>query len=143
MDGFFTSRFGLVLNYILSNLVFSAYGSFSYLSEEKFGNTSLQKVLGIWSLIVALSISLLVSFAVYWNYFKDRVKALNEGTFGSMLPIFNTHLKWVFGATIASLASFEMIKNALLGILPQYPLISLSITCGMHWLLSLALPVVA
>ena len=117
----------LVLNYVFSNLVLP-HADASYLSEAKFGSTALQKVLGLWSLILALSIALTVALALFWKYFADLKKSVNEGTLGSMLPIFNTASEVGFGSVIASLASFELIKQALLQLFPQNPLIALSVS---------------
>lgn len=117
----------LILNYIFSQYVFPELNT-SYLSEAKYGSISPQKVIGIWSLVSALVISLAVAFALYWRNLKDRTQTLNEGTLGSMLPIFNTASEVGFGAVVASLASFEIIKTFLTELLPQYPLISLSVT---------------
>jgi H+/gluconate symporter-like permease len=116
----------VVLNYIFSHYVFLSLDT-SYLSDAKFGGVTLQKVNGLWSLIIALSTSLLLAYLLFRKHLAGPIETLNQGTFGSMLPIFNTASEVGFGAVIASLASFEMIKNALVGILPDYPLVSLSI----------------
>ncbi len=116
----------LVLNYIFSHNIFPNLDT-SYLAEPKFGNTTAQKVVGLWSLIAALTISLIVAFFVLRKSTQDKTKVLNDGTFGSMLPIFNTASEVGFGAVVASLASFEIIKSALTSLSPEYPLISLSV----------------
>jgi H+/gluconate symporter-like permease len=58
------------------------------------------------------------------KYNKESVKSLNEGTMGSLLPIFNTSSEVGYGAVIAALASFAVLKNAVLAIAPGNPLIS-------------------
>ena len=45
-----------------------------------------------------------------------------------MLPIFNTASEVGYGATIASLSSFALIRDSLLGLAPSYPLISEAIS---------------
>jgi H+/gluconate symporter-like permease len=117
----------LVLNYIFSNLVLP-HADVSYLTELKFGSTTLQKVIGLWSLILALGIALVTALALFWSYFPNLKTSLNEGTLGSMLPIFNTASEVGFGSVIASLASFELIKHALLQLFPENPLIALSVS---------------
>lgn len=117
----------LVLNYVFSNFLIPNLDT-AYLSETKFGNVPLQKVLGLWSLIMALGAALTVALALFWPYFLNLKRSVNEGTLGSMLPIFNTASEVGFGAVIASLASFEIIKQALLQIFPQNPLIALSVS---------------
>lgn len=117
----------LALNFLFSYFVIPAMNT-SYLSEARYGSTTTQKVAGLWALVAALSIALFVSFLLFRKNLKNPTESINEGSYGSMLPIFNTASEVGFGATIAALSSFEIIKNALLGILPQYPLISLSVS---------------
>lgn len=117
----------VVLNYAFSHFIFPSFDH-GYLSETKFGNVPLQKVVGLWSLIAALSISLVTAIGLYWKNFKNLMLTLNEGSYGSMLPIFNTASEVGFGATIAALSSFELIKTFLVGILPQFPVVSLAIS---------------
>lgn len=116
----------VILNYTFSHYVFPNLDT-SYLNEVKFGAITIQKVNGLWSLIVALTFSLVISFLIFKKHLSKPVKTLNDGTFGSMLPIFNTASEVGFGAVIASLASFVLIREAVVGILPDYPLVSLSI----------------
>lgn len=117
----------LVLNYVFSNVLIPKLDT-SYLSEAKFGGASLQKVLGLWSLILALGIAIVFALLAFRKHFRNLKKSVNEGTLGSMLPIFNTASEVGFGAVIASLASFELIKHALLQLFPQNPLIALSVS---------------
>lgn len=116
----------LALNYIFSHYVFPNIDA-AFLEEQKYGATTLSKVVGLWALIAALAVSLVFAAALFWRYFTNFQKTLNEGTFGSMLPILNTASEVGFGAVIASLAAFEIIKNAVLSIAPSNPLISLSV----------------
>lgn len=117
----------VVLNYLFSNYVFPNFDH-SYLSEARFGNVPLQKVVGLWSLISSLTLALITAVFLYRKNFHDLTKSLNEGSLGSMLPIFNTASEVGFGATIAALSSFELIKSFLVGILPQFPVVSLAIS---------------
>jgi H+/gluconate symporter-like permease len=115
----------LILNFIFSKWLFPNLDS-SFLETDKFGKTSLQKVVGLWSLISALSLALILAIALHWKNLKNVFESINHGSYGSMLPIFNTASEVGFGATIAALASFEIIKNSILGTFPEYPLVSLS-----------------
>ena len=55
---------------------------------------------------------------------KNTVESVNQGTMGSLLPIFNTSSEVGYGAVIASLASFTILKEAVMNISPSNPLIS-------------------
>ena len=117
----------LALNYLFSELVFPQF-DFSYLAEEPYGPTTPQKVIGLWSLIGALGLSILPLIGLQFKRLSNPLASVNKGTMESMLPIFNTASEVGYGATIASLTSFTLIKNGILGIAPQYPLISEAIS---------------
>lgn len=116
----------VILNFVFSNYLLSGMDA-SFLAEEKYGAIALPKVLGLWSLIAALVASLVIGVAIFWKYFGNFQKTLNEGTFGSMLPILNTASEVGFGAVIASLAAFQLVQDAVLKIAPGNPLVSMSV----------------
>lgn len=51
----------------------------------------------------------------------------DDGANASVLPLFNTASLVGFGAVIASLPAFKLIRDLVLGIAPSNPLISLSV----------------
>ena len=96
----------------------------SYLASEKFGEISANKLTGIWSMIIALLAANIVVLLLNLKKFRDVNKSLTEGATGSMLPTFNTGSEVGYGATIASLAAFAIVKEAVVNISPGNPLIS-------------------
>src|SRR5690606_1734454 len=94
------------------------------LAEAKWGASSAGKVIGLWSLIASLTFAIVVLLVLARKNLENPIKALNQGTMDSLLPIFNTASEVGYGACIASFASFAVIKNAVLGIAPSMPLIS-------------------
>lgn len=117
----------LILNFCFSHFLFPRLNA-EYLALPTFGSTSLEKVIGLWSLISALFISLVFGFILFRKTLMAPQETINQGTYGSMLPILNTASEVGFGATIASLSSFQIIQSSVLGIAPQYPLVSLSVS---------------
>ena len=113
----------LVLNFVLSKSVFPSLDT-AYL--ETFG-TSIQKVVGIWSLIVSLIVSILLTIALNFKNFKSVKDSVNQGAIGSLLAILNTASEVGYGNVIASLAAFAVVKGALLGI-SSNPLIAEAIS---------------
>ena len=81
------------------------------------------KQIGLWSLIIALVVACL-SLVLFrlgkWNNLKDTV---NKGVLGSMLPIFNTASEVGYGAVVASLAGFVVIRDMVLNV-SSNPLVS-------------------
>ncbi|MAZ48402.1 MAG: transporter [Halobacteriovoraceae bacterium] len=120
----------IVLNYVLSQVLIPSWSS-EYLANDRFGNIKLKDVLGIWSIIIAIFLSIIVLLITQKKFLKKPLDSVNKGTMGSLLPIFNTASEVGYGATIASLASFAIIKSTVLGIFPTYPLISESISVNL------------
>ena len=70
-------------------------------------------VRGLWALVAALSLANLTAIGLHWSGWSDLKGSLNQGTFSSMLPIFNTASEIAYGAVIASLAGFAVVQTAL------------------------------
>ena len=116
----------IATNYVVAYHVLPIVDT-SYLAEEKWGATSITSVRGIWAIIVALVVAILLVIALNWSSFRNLRRSLNEGTLGSMLPIFNTASEVGYGATIASLPAFTIIRDAVLNVAPGNPVISLAV----------------
>ena len=114
------------LNAICSLIVFPRL-DLGYLANEVYGNISPSAVIGTWALIVALIGAILTVLVLQRRYLRDAQKTLNEGTMGSLLPIFNTASEVGYGAVIASLAAFVVVRDFVVGIAPDTPTISLAI----------------
>ena len=60
---------------------------------------------------------------MHWTRWTKLMKTVNEGSYGSMLPILNTAAEVGYGTVIASLAGFVVIRDLVLGV-SSNPLIS-------------------
>jgi H+/gluconate symporter-like permease len=87
-----------------------------YLKEPKFGGVGVNDVRGLWALVAALSLANLTAVILHWPRWTNLRESLNQGTFSSMLPIFNTASEIAYGAVIASLAGFAVVQAALGGL---------------------------
>ncbi|MBE9606984.1 GntP family permease [Acetobacteraceae bacterium H6797] len=116
----------IALNALFSLLIFPKM-DLSYLSQQIYGNVAPATVIGTWALVIALVGAVLTVLLPMRHYLRDAQKTLNEGAFGSMLPIFNTASEVGYGAVIASLAAFAIIRDAVLFIAPDTPTVSLAI----------------
>ncbi|MGE8539091.1 MAG: GntP family permease, partial [Acinetobacter sp.] len=93
------------------------------LFKELYPNLDPTKQTGLWALVIALVVaclSLILLRLGKWNNLKETV---NKGALGSMLPIFNTASEVGYGAVIASLAGFVIIRDMVLNV-SSNPLIS-------------------
>lgn len=98
-----------------------------YLAQPEYGATSLSSVAGIWAIIVALTTAIVLTLALNWRRYADVKQTVNTGTMGSLLPIFNTASEVGYGAVIASLPAFLIIRDAVLGLFPNNPVASLAV----------------
>ena len=79
---------------------------------------------GIWALIIALVVACATLVATRLGRWDNLRETVNKGVFGFMLPLFNTASEVGYGAVIASLAGFAVIRDAVLNLSPGNPLIS-------------------
>ncbi|MEF7613551.1 GntP family permease [Aquincola sp. MAHUQ-54] len=79
---------------------------------------------GLWSLVVALAVACTALVLMRLGRWADLKASVNKGVFGFMLPLFNTASEVGYGAVVASLAGFALIKQAVLNVSPNNPLIS-------------------
>lgn len=100
------------VNALFTYLVFPAL-DLSFMTE-RYASLDPSRVTGLWSLLIALLVActtLIVSRLGHWHDLKHTV---NQGVFGFMLPLFNTASEVGYGAVIASLAGFGLIRDAVL-----------------------------
>ncbi len=117
----------IALNYLFSMVIIPAMDT-GYLAEPEYGATDIDTVRGIWAIIAALVISIVVLVALNWRRLSALRDTLDAGANASVLPIFNTASQVGFGAVIASLAAFELIRSGVLGLGGDNPLVSLAIS---------------
>ncbi|HMN38447.1 MAG TPA: GntP family permease [Hyphomicrobium sp.] len=111
------------LNFVMAKIALPAMDT-GYLAKPEYGGLpDAKSVIGIWAIIVAVSSAVLLLIALHWPRWSNLTKTLNEGTFGSMLPILNTASEVGYGTVIASLAGFAVIRDLVLNI-PGNPLVS-------------------
>jgi H+/gluconate symporter-like permease len=120
----------IVLNYVLATWLLPALDT-AYLAESRFGATSIDRLRGIWAVIIALSAAIVWLLLVERRALPGLAKTLEHGASASVLPLLNTASQVGFGAVIASLAGFALIRDAVLGIAPGNPLVSVSVAVNL------------
>lgn len=91
---------------------------------ERFPQLDPAKITGLWALIIALITAILVLIISRLGHWRNLRESINKGVFGFMLPLFNTASEVGYGAVIASLAGFAIIRDFVLNVAPGNPLIS-------------------
>lgn len=101
----------IAVNFSCTLLVFPAL-DWEYLQEEKFGGVELSTRAGIWAVIIALVVAILLIMAINFRQIGAVKKGFSEGVKGSMLPIFSTASEVGYGAVVASVAAFTVVRDA-------------------------------
>ena len=121
----------LALNLAFTFAVIPALDT-SYLAEPRYGETDVGALRGVWSIIAALTFASLALVALNLGRLRDRLaRTLDAGAADSLLPIFNTASLVGFGAVIASLSAFGVIRDWVVTAGGDNPLISLAIGTGL------------
>jgi H+/gluconate symporter-like permease len=116
----------IALNYLLATWWLPALDT-RYLAQAVYGATSIDAVRGIWAVIVALTAATVLLVLLQRRELSGLAKTLDQGASSSVLPLLNTASQVGFGAVIASLAGFALLRDAVLAIAPGNPLVSMSI----------------
>lgn len=97
-----------------------------YLAEQRFGETSLAGVAGVWSVVVALAAAIVTTIALNWTRLPALRQTMDAGANASVLPAFSVASLVGFGAVIASLPAFALVREWVLAI-EGGPLVSLAV----------------
>ncbi|MCP3371088.1 GntP family permease [Bradyrhizobium cajani] len=99
----------------------------SYLAEQRFGSTSLAAVAGVWSVAVALAAAIATTIALNWTRLPALRQTMDAGANASVLPAFSVASLVGFGAVVASLPGFIVVRDWVLAI-EGGPLVSLAVS---------------
>lgn len=116
----------IVLNYWLSSHGLTRTNA-DYLALPRFGATTLDAVRGMWAVLMALALAIVLLLVLQWRRLPGLKATLETGASSSVLPLLNTASQVGFGAVIASLAGFALIRDAVLGLAPGNPLVSMAV----------------
>jgi H+/gluconate symporter-like permease len=98
---------------------------FSFLAEARWGATSLSAVAGVWSVAVALATAILTLILVNRRRLPTLRESMDAGANASVLPAFSVASLVGFGAVVAMLPAFAMVRDWVLSI-GGGPLVSLA-----------------
>lgn len=120
----------IVANYALVTWFWPSRDT-SYLAATRYGATHLQNVAGLWSVIGALCIAILATVGLHRHRLPTLKDTLEQGTAASLMPLMSTASLVGYGAVVASLPGFALVRDAVMGIAPGQPLISVSIAVNL------------
>ena len=111
---------------LLMSLVILPRLDFTFLAEERWGGTSLAGVAGVWSVAVALAAATATVVLLNRARLTDLRASMDAGANASVLPIFSVASLVGFGAVVAALPAFALVRDWVLAI-SGGPLVSLAI----------------
>jgi len=97
-----------------------------FLAEERWGSTSLSGVGGVWAVVVALVAASCTLVALNYRRLPSLRESVDAGANASVLPAFSVASLVGFGAVIAALPAFALVRDWVLSI-QGGPLVSLAI----------------
>jgi H+/gluconate symporter-like permease len=115
----------ILANFLFFQLVLPSIDP-SFLADPKWGGTILSADAGIWSASLALFLAILALIALNYRHFPALRETLDAGANASVLPILSIASLVAFGAVVAALSSFEMVRDWVLGLVGG-PLVSLAV----------------
>ena len=116
----------IVVNFLMSLVVLPRL-DFSFLAQEVWGGITIGHVAGTWSVILALAAATLTVVAVNYRRLPALRESMDAGANSSVLPILTVSSLVGFGAVVAALPAFAMVRDAVLQI-PGGPLVSLVVS---------------
>lgn len=119
----------VVVNLVMSLVVLPRL-DVSFLAEERWGSTSLSAVAGVWSVVVALAGATATVVICNWTRLPALRQTMDAGANASVLPALTVASLVGFGAVIAALPAFDMVRDWALDI-KGGPLVSLAVSTNL------------
>ena len=115
----------IVVNLAMSLFILPALDT-RFLAEAGWGGTSLAAVGGVWAVITALACAILAVLAVSYRRLPALRATMDAGANASVLPAMSVASLVGFGAVVAAMPAFAVVRDAVLGI-GGGPLVSLAV----------------
>src|SRR5271156_597411 len=115
---------------VLMTLVVLPSLDVSFLAKEEFGATSLAAVGGVWSVVSALMTAIAAVVIVNWRRLPAVRETMDSGANASVLPILSVASLVGFGAVVAAVPAFAVVREWVLSI-GGGPLVSLAVATNL------------
>ena len=105
----------ILVNLVLSLIVLPRL-DLSFLARPEWGGTSAAAVTGVWSVIAALTCAILTALVFNARRIPDLRATMDAGVNASALPAISVASLVGFGAVVAAMPAFGVVRDAVLGI---------------------------
>ena len=85
----------------------------SYLSEEQYGGITLANRAALWAVLMGITAAILLILLINVRHFRELIRAVGEGAKNSMFPVFSTASEVGYGAVVASVAAFAVVRDSI------------------------------
>ena len=116
-------------NFVMNVLVLPRIDA-SYLAEARWGSTSLEAVRGVWGVSIALALAIVVMIVLNRSRFVALRESVDAGANAAVLPILSVCSLVGYGAVIAALPGFVLVRTWLLE-MGGGPLVSLAVATNL------------
>jgi H+/gluconate symporter-like permease len=115
----------VVVNLVVSLLLLPRL-DLSFLETERWGGASVASVSGVWSVLVALTMGIVVLVLVNRRRLTGLRETVDAGATASVLPVISVASLVGFGAVVAAMPAFAVVRDWVLSI-GGGPLVSLAL----------------
>ena len=112
----------IVVNFLMALIVLPRV-DFSFLEQEPWG-IDVGSSIGLWAVLIALAAAIVTLLAVNFRRLRAIRESLDAGANSSVLPILTIASLVGFGAVVAAMPAFTVVRDAALEV-PGGPLVSL------------------
>jgi len=116
----------IVVN-LAASLVVMPRLDLGFLAAERWGGGGASSVSGVWSVLVALAVAIVVLVAVNRGRLPSLRDSVDAGASASVLPVVSVASLVGFGAVVAAMPAFAVVRDAVLS-LGGGPLVSLAVS---------------
>jgi H+/gluconate symporter-like permease len=88
----------------------------SFLAHPEWGATSLAAVGGVWAVVTALAVAIVVLIAINFRRLPALRDSMDAGANASVLPVMSVASLVGFGSVVAALPAFALVRDWVLGI---------------------------
>lgn len=115
----------VIVNFLMAFVILPRLDT-SFLAEPRFGPTTLSSVAGVWAVITGLAAAILVLLVTTGRRVPDLRKTMDAGANAAVLPILSVASLVGFGAVVAAMPAFALVREAVMGI-GGGPLVSMTV----------------
>lgn len=115
----------ILVNLTMSLIILPAM-DVGFLADPRFGGTSMAAVGGVWAVVTALACAIVTVVAVNFRRLPTLRETMDAGANASVLPVVSVASLVGFGAVVAAMPAFSVVRDWVLGI-GGGPLVSLAV----------------